>query len=415
MIRYRAAWLLPISGAPVRNGWVAIDGGRIAATGSGAEGGAIDLGPAVILPALVNAHTHLELSHLAGRVPPGSRFTAWVRALLERRASVEAADTSIVAEARRAIAQAVSCGTGLVGDVTNSLVTAPLLHDSPLSAVVFLEVIGFSVADPEARVAAARQRVADLGFGEGRVRASLAPHAPYSVAPALFRALRADLDRYPASRTTVHLAESPEEVEFLRHGTGGFRALLEDLGAWTEGWDAPQASPVQYLMDLAFLDPRVLVVHGVQLEGEDLSRLADRGVTLVTCPRSNRHVGAGEPPLEAFYAANLDVAIGTDSLASAPDLNLFSELKEMRRLAPRTPAARLLESATLIGARALGFEKELGTIEPGKRAALIAVRVPDGIDDVEEWLLGGIEPSAVSWLADDTRAEVTPVFGQAHA
>jgi len=155
---------------------------------------------------------------------------------------------------------------------------------------------------------------------------------------------------------------------------------------------------VAYLSDLAFLDRSVLVVHGVQFEGEDLSTLAALGLTIVSCPRSNEYVGVGAPPLEAFYAMDVDVAFGTDSLASAPDLNVFAELAEARRLAPRVPARRLLESATCIGARALGFENELGTIEPHKRASLIVVRLPDAVTDVEEYLVSGISPEAISWL-----------------
>jgi cytosine/adenosine deaminase-related metal-dependent hydrolase len=196
----------------------------------------------------------------------------------------------------------------------------------------------------------------------------------------------------------VHLGESPDEVEFLRHGTGSFRTLLEELGVWAPDWEPPGVSPVAYLSDLGFLDRCSLVVHGVQFDGGDLSRLATLGATVASCPRSNVHVGVGSPPLEAFYAMDVNVAFGTDSLASVADLNLFAELQEAHRIAPRVPARRLLESATLAGARALGFGSEFGSIEIGKRAALIAVRIPDGVEDVEEYLVSGVEPGRVEWL-----------------
>jgi cytosine/adenosine deaminase-related metal-dependent hydrolase len=109
-------------------------------------------------------------------------------------------------------------------------------------------------------------------------------------------------------------------------------------------------------------------------------------------------VGVGYPPIERFYASGVPVAVGTDSLASVEDLNLFSELKTMRWLAPAVTARRLLESATLVGARALGLESELGSIAPGKRAELIAVAVPAAIDDVEEYLVSGIEAPQIAWL-----------------
>jgi aminodeoxyfutalosine deaminase len=134
------------------------------------------------------------------------------------------------------------------------------------------------------------------------------------------------------------------------------------------------------------------------MSAEDLGRLAARGTTLVTCPRSNGHTGAGAPPLTEFYASGVRVAVGTDSLASAPDLNVFAELATMRALAPSVPASRLLDSATRQGARALGFDADYGTIEPGKRARLLAVQIPPDALDVEEYLVSGIEPAQLRWL-----------------
>jgi cytosine/adenosine deaminase-related metal-dependent hydrolase len=271
-----------------------------------------------------------------------------------------------------------------------------------MAAQVFYELLGFNAPDPDARVAVARVHANAVADAGGDVRISMAPHAPYSVSPALFTAIRSDLDAHGAPVTSVHLGESVEELELLRRGTGGWRTLLEELGVWNPDWRTPGTSPVEYLSDLGFMDRCVMAVHGVQFDGEDLTRLAALGITIAACSRSNRYVGVGDPPLEAFYAMDVDVAFGTDSLASVADLNVFSELKEARRLAPRVPAQRLLESATLTGARALGFERDFGSIEPGKRAALIAVRVPEGVSDVEEYLLTGIEPGAITWLDPQT-------------
>ncbi len=163
-------------------------------------------------------------------------------------------------------------------------------------------------------------------------------------------------------------------------------------------WDIPGVSPVRYLDDNGFLTGRVMAIHGVQATAADLERLAARGTTLVTCPRSNLHTGAGTPPIEAFYASGVSVAIGTDSLASTPDLNLFTELATLRRLAPALPAARLLDSATRQGARALAFDADYGTLDSGKVARLLAVDLPPRIDDVEEYLVSGIEPEQLSWI-----------------
>ncbi len=405
MTVYRADWILPIVEAPIRNGWVAVERGRITGVGAGRVH-AQDLGRSVILPALVNAHTHLELSHLREGIPASARFLDWIRAVMERRRhQTNTRDPEVLAAARDAIRQARASGTGLLGEVTNTLVTMPLLRDERMPAQVFFELIGFDEPHPWARVAAARERIGAPGLQGDDIRVALAAHAPYSVSPALFAAIRADLDAHPPPVSSVHLAESSEEVELLHTGTGGWRTILEELGVWTGEWRPPGMSPVQYLSAVGFLDRSVLAVHGVQLEGDDLSRLSALGVTLVSCPRSNRYVGVGCPPLEAFYAMDVDVAFGTDSLASVNDMNLFAELAEARRIAPRVPARRLLESATLVAARALGFERDFGCIEAGKRASLIAVRVPEHCEDVEEYLVSGVEPDAVAWLdAEGARA-----------
>ena len=402
MPTFCAEWSLPICDTPIRDGWVTITGGEITAVGAGATPDAHDLGRAVILPALVNAHTHLELSYLQGRVAPGTSFVPWIRSLMAlRRTYPDPSAPEIVAAARAAIATARAAGTGLMGDVSNTLVTVPLLREAGMPSQVFHELLGFNQPDPIARVQAAAAANQAAGDDHGEVRVTLAAHAPYSVSPGLFRAIRAGVDEHAAPVTTVHLGESPEEVQFLKDGSGPFRTLLEDFAVWVPDWQPPGVSPVHYLSDIGFLDGCVLAVHGVQFDGDDLTRLSALGVTIASCPRSNMHVGVGSPPLEAFYAMDVSVAIGTDSLASVADLNLFAELKEARRIAPRVPARQLLESATLTGARALGFGGQFGSIEPGKRASLIAVRIPAGVDDVEEYLVGGIEPGAITWLPVD--------------
>lgn len=395
---YKADWVLPIAEAPIRDAWVAIENGRIVALSSAPTSGAIDLGPAVILPALVNAHTHLELSYLRDVIQPASRFLDWIGGVMAaRRRYADPEDPVIRAAAGAAIEEARATGTGLIGDISNTLVTVPLLRQAGMAARVFYELLGFDVDDAGERVRQARARVSSVDGGRD-VHVALAPHAPYSVSRGLFAAIREDIDAHPGDISTVHLGESPEEVELIVHGTGGWRDLLATLGMWPADWKVPGVSPVRYLTDIGFLDSRVIAVHGVQFEGEDLSRLRTLGVPVVSCPRSNRYVGVGDPPLEAFYAMGATVAFGTDSLASVGDLNLFSDLARARELAPRVPARRLLESATLRGAAALGFGDELGSIEVGKRSALIAVRLPSDAGDVEEYLLSGIEPGAITWL-----------------
>ena len=390
-----------MSGPPLRDAWVAVDRGRIAAIGKRALAtGAteVDLGEVAVMPGLVNAHTHLELSYLRDEVPPASEFVTWIRGVMAaRRQHPDPGAPEILQAVDRGLAEAVACGTAVVGDISNTLVTFGPLTRSPLAGVVFYELIRFNVADADAFVEIARKEL-DRFVPTERVRVSLAAHAPYSVAPLVLRAIRRAVDRDPFLPCSVHLAESMAEVEFISNGGGPWRVLLEELGVWDPAWVPPGGTPVEFLDDAGFLDARVLAVHGVQMDDADLIRLGARGATLVTCPRSNGHTGAGAPPIEDFYKSDVRIAIGTDSLASSPDLNLFAEMATMRALAPGVPASRLIGSATYEGARALGFDADYGTIDPGKRARLIAVEVPAGTDDVQEALVGGIRPDQIRWV-----------------
>jgi cytosine/adenosine deaminase-related metal-dependent hydrolase len=402
MLQYRADWLLPISQPPIRDGWILTERGRIVAFGHSRANdlppaSEIDLGRVALLPSLVNAHTHLELSWMRGRLSSTGDFPGWIREViaLQRRGAGDRAEE--IAALEGAIAEARATGTGLIGDISNTSSSVAPLMAAGGPAVVFHELIGFKRERAGAVIDDVLGKLAALP-PSSEVRHALAAHAPYSVSPALFQGIRSALGREPFARCSVHLGESTAEMEFLQDGTGPWRALLENLGSWDPSWEAPRCDPVEYLDRMGFIDQRVLVVHGVQFHEGELSRLVARGATLVTCPRGNRLTGAGTPPIEDFYASGVPVAIGTDSLASVPDLNLFSELAELRRLAPEVPAARLLESATLVGARALGFESDYGSIEAGKCASFIAVALPPGVTDAAEHLVHGISRADISQL-----------------
>jgi cytosine/adenosine deaminase-related metal-dependent hydrolase len=396
MNAYRAAWACPIDRPPIRDAVVGIDNGVIQSVAAfqTPAAGVRDLGDAVILPGLINAHTHLELSWLRDRVPPANSFTDWVKTLFAQRRPDQEMTPELVAPIHDAIHEVKASGTVAVGDISNSLAAVRPMREAGLRGVVFHELLGFKERDG-ALIDASRRRREDAA--QQGVRISLAPHAPYSTSIELFKAIRQAVSQSECPIMSVHLGESPEEVELLTNGTGPWRDMLQMIGAWRDDWEVPACGPVQFLERHGVIDARTLVVHGVQFDDLALRRLRALNATLVTCPRSNQWVGVGYPPIERFYNSGVRVAVGTDSLASVGDLNLFAELKTMRRLAPAVPARKLLESATAIGARALGLDS-LGTLAPGKDAAIIAVGVPPGIDDVEEYLVSGVEPPQVQWL-----------------
>jgi cytosine/adenosine deaminase-related metal-dependent hydrolase len=402
MTRYNAAWIVPIVSPPIQDGWVEIDEQVVTALGGPDDEPCkpttrqIDLDESIILPSLVNAHTHLELSGLKGRVEPEKSMPAWVRRLFKATSSVGFDESEVV----NAVSEVYASGTGLVGDITNTLSSVSPLINSLVDAVVFKELLGFNEADPETRVVRELTEISELnlksddfGISPG-VTVRLAAHAPYSVSPSLFRAIRNTLDKGPFA---VHVAESLDELRFLKLGTGPWRDLLNERGKWDPSWQPPGTGPIAYLESLGWLASDSLIVHGVHLTDLELRRLALAGATLVTCPRSNQWTGAGAPPIDRFYGSGVSVAVGTDSLASTPDLNLFSELAEMRRLCPTESAASFLRSATLIGARALGWSRR-GGIAAGMQARLITVRCEPTVDDVEEYLVTGIKPKDIKWL-----------------
>jgi cytosine/adenosine deaminase-related metal-dependent hydrolase len=400
----RAAWVVPVDQPPIAGGWVVVDRGQITAIGrpeaadASAWGPVTDLGSVALLPGLVNAHTHLELSWLRGAVAPAERFADWVQALFAVRGrpsdigDVEA----IRAEALDAARAMRACGTSLVGDISNSLAVADIPAQVGLHGWTFHEVLGFSERD-DAQVRHSRDRRASAEAGPMAV--SVAAHAPYSVSRELLQAVAAEGQRLKPAPVSVHLAESPEEDAFIRTGTGPWRVLLEQMKVWRADWPVPGVSPTAYLAGVGLLQPQTLAVHCTHADDDDLALLREAGATLVTCPRSNTWVGVGAPPIRRFYASGVRVAFGTDSLASVEDLNLFSELAAAHAVAPDVPASRLLASATLDGARALGLDRDYGSLTVGKCADIVAVTLPSEISDIEVHLVSGVSADRVSWAS----------------
>jgi cytosine/adenosine deaminase-related metal-dependent hydrolase len=375
----RARYLLPGHGPAIENGWVSIVGGRIAGIGSGRPGtAAIDLGDAVILPGLVNAHTHLEFSTLDRPFDATGGPPAWIRRVVGWRRERDAADDAAAEKAaaiHAGLRESAASGVTTVGEIA----TGPASPASVPSAAalprlrVFREVLGLSAATIDA---AARGLVRDLDrLSAAGVAAGISPHAPYSVAAPLAARLAREIRgrRLPVA---MHLAESLEEAELLATGGGPLRRLLEDLGAWRA--DAPPrlVSVADWITRLARA-ARGIVVHGTHLpaDADALARLArhrDR-LCVAVCPRTTRALSGSLPPVAAFRAAGVSVALGTDGRGSNPDLSILAECRTLVDAGLASPA-EAIAMATVHGAWALALERVAGRLIPGRPADLVILR-----------------------------------------
>jgi cytosine/adenosine deaminase-related metal-dependent hydrolase len=361
-----ADWVLPVEGAPIEGGAVAIEDGRIAAVGRAAELGAgTHYGDAVIVPGFVNAHSHLEYAVYAGFGDGLGDFAEWITLHIQRKARIGWEE--YVDIARFGAAQCLASGVTTVGDCSYSGATAVACADLGLRATVYLEVFGADPALGLEHFAEIRERVD--GFFSERVRPGISPHAPYSVSLDLYRAC-AELGLPVAT----HLSESPAEISYLTRGEGPWGAYGDLLVPH------PGTTGTRLLADHDLLGETVLAAHCVMVDQEEIDLLAATGTGVAHCPRSNAALGCGVAPLSAFRAAGVRVGVGTDSPASAPSFDFFDELRSVL-LSARARAQRpnvlsvgeTLELGTLGGARALGLDAQIGSLVPGKRADLAVV------------------------------------------
>lgn len=378
LVALRARWVFPVNGPPIAGGVVTVRGERIVSVGPHDGLTPVrDLGDVAILPGLVNAHTHLEFSDLAA--PLGTRgmpLPEWIRQVVMHRRAAASVDANV--SGSRAIAQGLSesasGGTALLGEIATGDWRRECFAGSSVASFVFHESIA-PTTDRVAQTIEAAQHFLETSPTERDCQPGLSPHAPYTVHPRLLRALVALGQDYQVP-LAMHLAESPEELELLRAGTGPFRESLERLGAWDPSAEARLPRVLDYLEQLSAA-PRALVVHGNYLEETELRYLAERSsrMSLVYCPRTHDFFEHEPYRLAERLAAGVHVALGTDSRASNPDLNLLAEMQFVATRHPNVPLSTVLELGTINGARALGREDDFGTLAVGKLARLTIVNV----------------------------------------
>jgi cytosine/adenosine deaminase-related metal-dependent hydrolase len=400
--RLAARWVLPMAGPPIECGAVLLGpGGRVQAVGPDAavprppDVPGEDFADGILLPGLINTHTHLELTGL-DLGPPDPDFSAWiarVRAIKETRSAEE-----FLAAARLGLADCYATGVTTVADTGDSGSVIRAMAEAGASGIAYQEVFGPHPAQMAESLAGLRARADALGrYAGGRVRLGLSPHAPYTVSGPLYAAVAewAEKDRLPLA---VHLAESRAESDLLERGSGSFAEAWRRREIPIPG--GPGRSPVEWLDQHGVLAERTLCIHVVQAGAADLERLAHRGCAVAHCPLSNAAHGHGSAPLGGFLSYGLRVGIGTDSVLSVSCLDLLAEARAARALAG-LDAESALALCTLGGAAALGLDGDTGSLEVGKWGDCVVLRassaggspaeraLESGRDDVIATFVGG--------------------------
>ncbi len=372
--------MIPVYDAPIENGRVTVSDGRIASV---AKAGTpredeIDLGDVALLPGLINAHTHLSLSYLHEKIPFDGSFTDWIERLVGLRR--EAADSSIEDESlREGLELSRQAGVVAVCDIAYDTRAVERWRETGIHTFGCLETLGMFTSagdDPLASIESLVTTTPPTGANAGQHAqlscVGVSPHAPYSTSPELYRRAIAMAGRTGCLLTT-HLAETREERQFLRDGTGPFRRLLEKWNLWDGSFEPPGCSPVRYADELGLLAVRPLLAHVNHVDDEELELLHHSRSHVVYCPRTHAFFGHDPHRYPEMFACGINVCIGTDSLASNTSLSVLDEIRFLRANGSPLTDHALLEMATIHGARALRCEHELGTLYPGKRAELIAV------------------------------------------
>jgi cytosine/adenosine deaminase-related metal-dependent hydrolase len=426
----KARYVFPVSTGPIANCLVGIRGKRIAAVGQRVTADTVeDLGNVAILPGLVNAHTHLEFSNLTKPLgEPGIGLVDWIR--LIRREPLEVRVQAV----KTGIRECLRFGTTAMGEIVQGDFPASELENEnmPADGTAFLELIAPTADRIPAALDLARARIKDSRImvqdSVGCVKRTnetvgcvkntnetvgcvkrtdnrpnwqlgLSPHAPYSVHLDLLQKI-IELSVHGQIPLAMHLAESREEIQWLDDGNGPFNDLLMELGTGDPSAVLRCSRPLDYLEMLAVAH-RALIIHGNYLTRDEIGLLSDHAETMaaVYCPRSHQYFGHDRYPLERMLSAGATVCLGTDSRASAPDLDLLAEIRHVARHYPALDPEIVLRLGALQGAKALGRDAEIGSLEPGKYANLAIVPLPDsGSDDPYELLFDSDESATETWF-----------------
>ncbi|MBT0652904.1 amidohydrolase family protein [Geomobilimonas luticola] len=380
---FAASYLFSTGSPSIEGGGIAVADGRIVATGTLAElrsayGCPVtDFSGCVILPGLVNAHTHLELTHFPSwKLRKGidyapRTYVDWVIQVIKIKRGLTRNELEL--SVREGIRIALESGTTAVGDILADRSLVSCHGGGRLGGRLYFEAIGHDEGRCSALLTELRHALDT--FPAGRFKAGISPHAPHTLSPR-FMSEVTDLAVSSSLPTMVHLAESREELTFLHDSGGKIAELLYPFAGWESYLPPPRrTTPVAYLDSLGVLRRDTAVVHCVHVTPADVEILKHRGVAAVLCPRSNDRLVVGKAPAALLKKAGIPLALGTDSLASNDSLSLWDEMRFLRQVYPSvfTPL-EIMEMATIGAARAIRRDDELGTLAPGKRADFLVVR-----------------------------------------
>jgi len=355
---YTARWIFPVDAPPIERGTITIANGKIiAASPSDKRKPDVDLGNVAILPGFVNAHTHLDLTGACGACPPSHDFTNWLRQVIAFRRTRTM--KQVQADIAMGIAECLRFGATMVGDISNGGASWNAIGHSYCRGRMFFELLGLT----EERAQQSWLAIEDWWLQHPSMPecfTGLSPHAPYSVRIELYQ--KCTVGTLPVA---THLAETSAELELLKHHSGPFVDFLKELNVWDpSGLVDDPLSIIQTL-------PRGIFVHCNYLDPTTPFLPTQ---TVIVCPRT--HAAFGHPH-HPFPKMNVRVALGTDSLASNPDLDILAEARFVRQHYPEVAPATILRMLTLNGAEALGFASVAGSLTPEKSADFVVMPLPN--------------------------------------
>jgi len=396
----RIPLLLRAPGDVVADGCVVVSGDRIAYAGpwspSRADGPVSDLPETLLTPGLVNAHTHLHLTYLAGRIPRPRSFTSW---LIEMAPRIRLASARLNRESlHRGVQASLAAGVTTVADVVSRWDVAPEHQRTAVRTVVFLELLGLNPKKVADAIDKAEGCLARLG-STGTLTPALAPHAPYSVCPELYHAA-ASLASRRGCLLATHAAEAPAERELLEDGRGELAMRLRLFGLLPRGWKPPGCSPIELLARQGLFERPLLLVHCNHLSARDIDLLARSRCRVVYCPRSSHYFHIPDHPWQELRRRGILVALGTDSLASNTSLSILDEMHFLAARHPQVDPRELFAMGTTAGAEALGLAGTVGALRPGFQADLSVWQLPRASPgDAVERLIWGRPPALAPYVA----------------